>query len=278
MAKNNDGWLRRETRRVTHAEEQTDAQRRRAPLLVVAFLAVLVLVAAGVWAARVFIFEPSEAASTSASTSAPSSDSNAPVEAAPAPEPDTCELDNTQTDISATPPDATRWVVEGVKVIPEVQGAGPCIDMGGFKAGFAQSQAGAVAATYYYGATLVASNPGAAAAEQAEYALVDGPMKIGIVQRINDVENGVEVRAPEENLVGQEFVGYRILSYDNETAVVELLIERVQDGALVGGLATLTWVDGDWRIDPASPTEWASPNLSPRQSDYVLWDSRSVSG
>lgn len=278
MAKNNNGWLRREVRRVTHAEEQTDAQRRRAPLLVTAFLAVLILVAAGVWAARVFIFEPSEAETAPSSTTAHSPDNAVPVDGAPAPEPDSCELDNTQTDISTSPPDATRWVVEGVKVIPEVPGAGPCTDMDGFKAGFAQSQAGAVAATYYYGATLVASNPGASTAAQAEYALVDGPMKTGIVQRITDVENGVEVRAPEENLVGQEFVGYRILSYDSETAVVELLIKRVQDGATVGGLATLKWVDGDWRIDPASPTEWASPNLSPRQSDYVLWDSRSVGG
>lgn len=275
MAKNNNGWLRREVRRVTHAEEQTDAQRRRAPLLVTAFLAVLILVAAGVWAARVFIFEPSEAKTAPSSTTAPSPDNAVPVDGAPAPEPDSCELDNTQTDISATPPDATRWVVESQVVIPEVAGAGPCSQQEGFRTGFAQTQTGALIAAYYYGATLVVNDPTISTAEQAEYALVDGAMKDSIVQRINDVQNGVEVRAETGQKAGQEFVGYRIASYGEEDAVIELLITRIDGSASVGAVVTLTWEDNDWRIDPASPEEWASPNLQPRTSDYVQWNQRS---
>ncbi|WP_282859545.1 hypothetical protein [Pseudoclavibacter helvolus] len=277
MAKQEGGWLQRNVRRVTHAEDQTEAQRARAPWIVVAFLLALVLVALGVWGYRVFVFEPSQAepapsSSAPADETQPSGEGLPPVESAEA----ACTLENNDQDVSSVPPVATRWVVEGFKIVPEVPGAGPCIEHEGFRTGFAQTQTGAIVATYYYGSTLVPSNPGAATKAQAEYALADGPMKASILQHITDVENGVEVRSSTDELVGQEFAGYRLVSYTPESAVVELLIRRTQDGAIVGGIAKLVWIDGDWRIDPAAPTEWASPNLNARLADYVLWDSRSV--
>lgn len=276
MAKQEGGWWRRNVRRVTHAEEQTDAQRARAPWVLLAFLLVIILVGFGVWALRVFVFEPSQSQASPSPTSTSPLETTAGGELPPVDETGSpsCVLDSTSSDLSVTPPAASRWVVESEIVIPEVPGAGPCTQFDGYRAGFAQTQAGAVVAAYYYGATLVTNDPAAHTAEQARYALVDGPLKDSILQRISDVEAGVEVRAPEGQKAGQEFAGYRVVSFAGDSAIVELLIRQIETGRTIGAVVTLAWVNGDWRIDPATPTDWASPVMEPRLSDYVQWNQR----
>lgn len=269
MSKESPGWWRRNVSRVTHPEEQTAEQAKRAPWILLAFLALIVIVAVGVWALRVFWFEPSQ----TAEPKPPSS--SAPVKSSPTATPgESCTLDETDRDISTTPPNATQWVVERWAVLPVVEGAGPCAERDGFRVGFAHTQTGALLATYHY---LVHGNTGAPDAGTRgllEYAVLDGALKDAILKDVDDVENGVKVRVPDSDFNGVRFEGYRVVSFDHAQAVVEVRLGK--DGASSGSLtAKLVWRDDDWRIDPASANEWSSPKQNVSAQGFVPWSAQS---
>lgn len=271
MAKENPGWLSRNTNRIARPEEQSPEQAKRAPWILLAFLALLVVVAVGVWALRVFWFEPSQTAEpTPQSTS-----SSAPVETTTPTVPDgTCTLDNTDRDISTTPPEAAQWIVDRWAVLPVVDSAGPCVDRDGYRVGFAHTQTGALLATYHYLVHGNTSSPDAGTRGLLEYAVLEGPLKAEILQDVDDVENGVKVRVPDTDFNGVRFLGYRVVSFEGDRAVIEVLLGK--DGASSGSLtAKLVWRDGDWRIDPASANEWSSPQRNVSSQGFVVWSPQS---
>jgi len=265
MSKENPGWFRRNVNRAVNPEDQTEEQAKRAPWVLLAVLAAIIVVAAAVWALRVFVFEPSQNPAPQPTTSQePSAD---PVETG------ACELDNTDRDISTTPPETTRWVVERWAVLPEVDGAGPCTEGDEYRVGFAHTQTGAVLAVYHYFVHGIPASPDAGTRGLLEHALLDGPMKDSILQEVDDVENGVEVRVPDEQYAGVEFGGYRVVSYDSDTAVIEVLIGN---DSSTGSLTTkLVWQDGDWRIDPASASAWGTTQSDVSTQGFVLWTPQS---
>jgi len=267
MPKDNPGWWSRNANRVARPEQQTSEQAKRAPWVLLAFIALIVLVAVGVWALRVFWFEPSQTAGPTPQPSA----SEAPAEpSAPPAENGTCTLDTTDRDISSTPPEATRWVVERWAALPEVDGAGPCVEVDDYRVGFAPTQTGAVLATYHYLVHGNTGSPDAGTRGLLEHAVLDGPLKAAILQDVDDVENGVEVRVPDSNFAGVQFLGYRVVSFDDDQAVIEVLLGK--DGATSGSLtAKLVWQDDDWRIDPASANEWSSTQRNVSAQGFVLW-------
>lgn len=272
MPKDNPGWWSRNANRVARPEQQTSEQAKRAPWVLLAFIALIVLVAVGVWALRVFWFEPSQTAGPTPQPSA----SEAPVEpSTPPAENGTCTLDTTDRDISSTPPEAARWVVEQWAALPEVDGAGPCAEVDGNRVGFAHTQTGALLATYHY---FVRANPSTASEETrslAEYALVDGPLKESFLQRIDDVLNGVQPRNTEAEMAQITLRGYRI-TYEGDTAVVELLAGSTDGSVLSGGTFKLVWQDGDWRVDPASGESLEASSTNVSASDFVPWSANAA--
>lgn len=264
MSKQNPGWFRRNVTRSIRPENQTEEQAKRAPWVLLAVLAAIILVAVGVWALRVFVFEPAE---NSAPAPQPTSSSAAPSE-----EPEdtgTCELDNTDRDISTTPPEASRWVVERWAALPEVDGAGPCTEGEAYRVGFAQTQTGAVLATYHYFVHGIPGSQDAGTRGLLEHALLDGPLKEGILQQVDDVKNGVEVSIPDEQYAGVQLRGYRVVAFDQDTAVIELLIGNNSSS---GSMTTkFVWKDGDWRIDPASANGWGTTQKNVSEQGFVLW-------
>lgn len=283
MTKDQPGWLRRNANRVINPDEQTEAQARRAPWILLTAVLVLVVLAIGVWALRVFVFEPSQqtatppAAAPTASATSPQQSEAAPV----TPEPtmvagDGCSLNNTNQDITNTPPTATRWIVERWAVLPEVSGAGPCFERDGYRAGFAHTQTGAVLAAYHYLVHGNTASPDAGTRGLLDYAVLEGPLKAAILQDVDDVENGVKVRVPDSDFAGAVLQGYRIVGYESNTAVIEVSLGK--EGASSGSLtAKLVWQDGDWRIDPASANEWSSPARNVPTQGFVLWSSSGTS-
>lgn len=265
MSKNDPGWVRRNVDRTVRPDRQSPEQAKRAPWVLLAVFAAIILIAAGVWALRVFVFEPSQAQPAPVATE---------TENAPDPEPstdtgaDSC-LDNTEKDISGSAPTASRWVVERWAAIPEVEGAGPCDDRGNFRVGFAHTQTGAVLATYHYFLHGIPASADAGTEALLDYALIDGPLKDSILQQVVDVENGVEARVPDSQYSGVELGGYKIQSYADDAAVIELL---VQNASAAGSLTVkLVWSDGDWRIDPASANGWGTTQTNVRIQDFVSW-------
>lgn len=267
MPKDNPGWFRRNVNRVARPEEQTPEQAKRAPWVLLAFLAAIIVIAVGVWALRVFWFEPSQepgAEPQPTTSQVPRPEPSAPTEN------DACTLNTTDQDITTTPPQAVRWVADRWAILPEVEGAGPCTEREGYRVGFAPTQTGAVLATYHY---LVHGNTGApdnGTRGLLEYAVLDGPLKTAILQDVEDVENGVKVRIPDSDFNGVRFAGYRVVAFDGNQAVIEVLLSM--DGATSGSLtAKLVWQDDDWRIEPASANDWSSPQRNVSSQGFVLW-------
>lgn len=269
MAKENPGWWSRNANRIAHPEEQSPDQAKRAPWVLLAFLALIVIVAVGVWALRVFWFEPSQ---TAEPTPQPSS-SSAPVETTTPTVPDgTCTLDNTDRDISTTPPEATQWIVDRWAAVPVVDGAGPCTERDGYRVGFAHTQTGALLATYHYFVHGIPSSPDSGTKGLLDYALLDGPLKDSLLQQVDDVENGVEPRVPDTDYRGVEFGGYKIQSFDGDSAVVELMLSNASTAGSI--TVKLVWKDDDWRIDPASAEAWGTTQSNVRVQSFVPWSSR----
>lgn len=271
MPKDNPGWWSRNVNRVAHPEEQSPEQAKRAPWILLAFVALVVIVAVGVWALRVFWFEPSQ---TAEPTPQPSS-SSAPVQTPTPTDPDgTCTLDNTDRDISTTPPEATQWVIERWAPLPVVDGAGPCIERDGYRVGFAHTQTGALLATYHYVVHGNIDAPGKGTRALLDYALLDGPLKDETLQHVEAVENGSKVRTPDSDLAKIQFMGYRIVAFDGDSAVVELRagVPQSAPGSLT---VKLVWKDGDWRIDPASGSDWVSSDRNVAAQGFVPWSSLS---
>lgn len=267
MAKENGGWFRRNVNRVARPEEQTEEQAKRAPWVLLAFVGVLVLVAAGVWALRVFVFEPSETAEPTPQPT--SSQEPGPVETSTPSADNGCVLNTTNQDISTTPPEAVRWVVDRWAVLPEVEGAGPCVEQDGYRVGFAPTETGAVLAVYHYFVHGIPGSPDEGTRGLLEYGLLDGPLKDSIMQQVTDVENGVEVRIPDSDYRGVELSGYKVSNFDGDTAVIDLLIRNESSaGSLT---AKLVWQDNDWRIDPATADGWGSTRSNVRPQDFVSW-------
>lgn len=271
MSKKDPGWVRRNVSRTVHPDAQSEDQAKRAPWVLLASLVAIVLIAGSVWALRVFVFEPSQA--TPAPVATETGDAPNPD---PDPEPSTdpgetsCTLDNTGQDISGSAPTAARWVVERWAAIPEVDGAGPCDNRGDFRVGFAQTQTGAVLATYHYLVHGNTGSPDAGTRDLLEYAVLEGPLKAEILQDVDDVNNGVKTRVPDSNFDGVQILGYRIVSFENDQAVIEALIGA--SGSSSGSLtAKLVWQDDDWRIDPASAGEWSSPQRNVSPQGFVPW-------
>lgn len=266
MPKDNPGWWSRNVTRVARPEEQSAEQAKRAPRVLLAFLALIVIVAVGVWALRVFWFEPSQTADPDPQPSS----SSAPAETTEPTAPDeTCTLDNTDRDISTTPPEAAQWIVERWAVLPVVEGAGPCVERSGYRVGFAHTQTGAVLAVYHYFVHGVPTTADDGTRGMLEHGLVDGTLKDSLLQQVDDVENGVELRVPDSDYNGVRLSGYRIQDFTGDTAVVEVLYRT--ETAAASLTAQLVWQDGDWRIDPTSANAWGAVQSNVRVQDFVAW-------
>lgn len=266
MGEKKQGIFGRNLRRITHPEEQTAEQSRRAPRVLIGVLVVLVLAALITWALRVWVFNDStdDTATSPSSTVSAEQSQEPPAEAS-------CTLDTSQKDVSEEPPSAERWIAMRYLVIPEVAGAGPCDERDGYSVGFASTMTGAVMAAYYYGSTMYVTAPTGPTRDQAEYAFVDGQIKDALLQEIDDVNNGVQPRATDEQLSGADLVGYRVSSYAQDSAVIDVLGQSTM-GSYWSGTVRLVWQDNDWKIDPVSPESWSPQQSLKSIRGFVMWD------
>lgn len=236
------------------------------------FFGSILVVALVVTGLRVWVWEPNNA-QPAPTGSAPTA--SQPPTAAPDPSAGgdtTCELDEDDVDISATPPEISTWEVPRFREVPIFGGAGPCLEIGdGASAGFAHTMTGAVQAAFWYSGTLYIESPDASTAALAEYALVPGPVADALLERLADVEAGTWPRADDEESGIGEHIGYRV-SYAGDEATVELLMDA--DGVRWNGVISLRWLDGDWRVVPASPDSWVTGGVVQSTPGYVIFGGR----
>lgn len=129
----------------------------------------------------------------------------------------------------------TIWSLVGTVAAPEVDGAGPLVvDPDGYRHCYARTPTGALVAALNLGA--MGSEP-ALARRIAEDGLVPGPLRDRLA---------ASPAASSGSGGSAQFAGFRMVSYDGTTAVVDVGM-RAANGGYASILAELVWYEGDWR-------------------------------
>ncbi len=185
-----------------------------------------------------------------------------PAATAPAPEgscPDApVEMSGTVT----TGPDAT-WVLIGTMAAPAVEDAGPAmVDEDGYRHCYARTPVGALVAAVNLAA--MGSEP-SLAGRLASDALVPGALRDRLL---------ASPQPSSSSSGGGQLRGFRIVSYDGSTAVVELGMQTT-NGGYGSVMVELVWYDGDWRYGVRG--EGATQDLAvtyswpPSLVGFIIW-------
>lgn len=271
--------LNKNVRRVTHPEEQTEAQRKRALKLAIAVIGGLAVIALAVGLGRLWL--------------APHNDEAGPVavqtSGAPAVQPTGgatgdpnggCQLDNTEKDISKTPPVAKQWVLMGATAIPELDGAGPCNTLdSGLKTGYAHTMTGALLAAHIYSWSVDISAPTKQTPERITEAIIPGDLRNALSAKVKAILAGDRPRGDTSKDSSIQLVGYKIGSYTQTDAQLELLYtSTIPDlaGQLISAPVHLIWADNDWKIVPLSTEQWGSAGQASSKAGYTQWGPNQV--
>lgn len=196
---------------------------------------------------------PSPVATSSSSPSAPAD-----------PAASVCGLPESSDAGPLTSAPASTWQYEGATAYPTSPQLGPGkTARAGYRFCYQHSQAGAVFAT----ANAVAV-PADSAARQAwvEYFVSSGPNREKLLDELGSEPSsdptGIRVR----------IVGFRVLSYADPTARIDIAVEASGGAQTVTGsyVYELTWQDGDWKLNSNAPTPFNFSTV-PSVAGYVPW-------
>lgn len=175
-----------------------------------------------------------------------------------------CDLDPGDQQVPTSAPDTTWQALAGVPT-PASESAGPGrTDPDGARWCFARSP---------WGATLAAANFFTAQFDYdrlpatLERSALAGQYRDQTAARLEDMDRDAFSVAVNPNRV--LLAGFRVVSHDGATALVDLLVTDAGGRHLTVPVA-LVWVEGDWRIDMAA-TATASWTLVTDTTGYVLW-------
>lgn len=155
------------------------------------------------------------------------------------------------------------WSLVGTVAAPEVDGAGPLVvDPDGYRHCYARTPTGALVAALNLGA--MGSDP-ALAQRIAQDGLVPGALR----------DRLLSTPAASSGSGGSaQFAGFRMVSYDGATAVVDVGM-RAANGGYGSIMAELVWHEGDWRYSVRG--EGAGQELAvtyswpPSLTGYIPW-------
>lgn len=173
-----------------------------------------------------------------------------------------CGLDGVKLSGTVTTPPPAEWGYQGTVAYPTSPTFGPgATGPEGYPYCFQHSPEGALFAT----ATALAtpSNPDLASA-WIQYALSDGEYRSSLLTTATPSSDSTGARL--------QLVGFRVLSYDGETARIDLAARISTQGQTVTGsyVYSLIWEDGDWKIDARTPTPFDFSSI-PDTSGYISW-------
>lgn len=157
--------------------------------------------------------------------------------AASDPDPSACGLKGYETSGTLKSAPDTKWELVGTVAAPTASKTiGPGVtETDGFRSCFAHTPTGAL-----YAASNVAAmgSDETLRKELAQKLTVPGP---GRDAAIASADSG------SSNAIRYQIAGYKILSYDGETAKVDLAVNAAS-GQLVSFVWSLRWTDGDWKF------------------------------
>jgi len=247
-------------------------------------LLILVLVGLTAWGVRVFFFDDTDddsAAPTSPSSQAPGAGEPTPTDSTTT-EPAVVEEDlawDCQADLSDddssvadSAPTVEEWVAAGYNVVPFSEFGGCQKQPSGLRVGYAHTEAGALMAAATY---AVALDPSVSeeAAQDLEVAVAEGTNRDLLGERAQRIRDGLEEGSDGVAASLSRLLGYVQNDYDENAASYQLVYSLTQPNGLeqrIVGQVDMVWEDGDWKLDPASGTEFINGSQYQGQP-YIQW-------
>ncbi|MBG6184878.1 hypothetical protein IWX65_002856 [Arthrobacter sp. CAN_A214] len=248
-------------------------------------LLALVLVGLVAWGLRVFLFpsddEPAAEPATSATqTAIPSASASASATTGPVADADAAwdcqaDLNDDTTSVAENAPVVEEWVAAGYNVVPFSKFGGCQKQPSGLRVGYAHNEAGALMAAATYS---VALDPSISeeAAQDLEVAVAEGSNRVLLGERAQRIRDGLEEGSDGVALSRATLIGYIQNSYRADSASYQLIYSLTGADGLeqkVAGQVDVVWEDGDWKLDPASGTEFISGSRYQGQP-YIAWGPR----
>lgn len=145
-------------------------------------------------------------------------------------------------------PDDVSWANYRGIFLPSSATAGPVATDGELAHCFARTRAGAVMAAVQISARYFVAPDWRAV---AEHQFVPGEDRDAAVRVRAEDEATSSPRTADPNPDAvRQVAGYRIVSFTPDAAMVWVAMDIRQSGSPTGTLYSLTWVDGDWRVNP----------------------------
>ncbi len=178
-------------------------------------------------------------------------------------EPSVCGLPGEAMEGTLTTAPAAEWKFEGTTAYPTSQEFGPASSSDGVRSCFQRSPQGAVFAAA--NAVAQGSNQGTVGA-WLDYFLAEGPHRDTVLSQ----GSGGEV---DDQGIRIEIAGFRLLSYDGETARVDVAVRGKTEGQTVNlsMVYSLVWQNGDWKLQVADPEAPFDVAHVPDLVGYVAW-------
>lgn len=160
-------------------------------------------------------------------------------------------------------PEADGWEYENIVPYPVSAEYGPAAeDDSGYRYCFQQTPEGAL----FFTANAVEQGSVGNSAEWIEYAVSEGS------QRDELVQEGATATG-EGNDVRLDVVGFRIMSFSPDEAIVQLALDGQGQGETVqlSAEVSLVWEDGDWKYDGNSEEPISLVPVGGHGSQIVRW-------
>jgi hypothetical protein len=234
------------------------------PGFIVGAVVVAAVIVAGIFLTVLNLNRGNDAAPPEGDPSLSSTASAAPTpsESAVAGGVSVCGLDGVELTGKVTTPPAAEWAYVRTVAYPTSTTYGPgATSSEGVPTCFQHSPTGALFAAAT--ALAVPADPTLANA-WIETALSSGTYRNQLLSSA--------ISSSETSGVRLQVVGFKVLSYDGETASVDLAVRGSTEGQTVTASAVyqLIWEDGDWKINANVPNPFDFASI-PDTSGYIAW-------
>lgn len=245
------------------AEDDTQQNPFSRPGFIIGAIVVAALIAAAIFLTVLNLNRGNDAAPPAPNPSSSTTGSSSPSPSASGNPGDAsvCGLDGEVLSGTVTTAPEATWAYQDVYAYPESPTYGPgATAPQGYRYCFQHSPEGAVFAA----ANMTVGLFGDVETRSAliEYALTNGTYRDALLAEVGASTS--DVRA--------SIAGFRLLSYDGETARVDVAFRGTTNGEAVNGSVVfeLAWWQGDWKID-ADIAEPLRLSQLPDLSGYVTW-------
>ncbi|WP_125264873.1 hypothetical protein [Streptomyces alboflavus] len=174
------------------------------------------------------------------------------------------KLADDRTKVPDAAPAGVTWELFRTMALPASKTSGPAVEDGDVARCYARTPTGALMAAAQISIRAYLAQDWRTVMKEQTY----GDARDGFIRERAKKEEKDPPPPPEPGELGQ-FAGFRFVTYDRNTAVVELVTRFSDPGVLQVSTVTVQWRDGDWRYQ-ISDTH-AQPKAVDSLDGYAAW-------